>query len=44
MKKTRIINYQLSIIKHMKQYDWNREDKRMTTDGYSREMRFGEKL
>ncbi len=28
----------------MKQYDWNREDKRTTTDGYSREVAVGEKL
>lgn len=28
----------------MKQYDWNRTDKRTTTDGYSREVAVGEKL
>lgn len=28
----------------MKQYDWNRQDKRTTTDGYSREVAVGENL
>ena len=28
----------------MKQYDWNKDEKRTTTDGYSREVAVGEKL
>ena len=28
----------------MKQYDWNKAEKRTTTDGYSREVAVGEKL